>query len=231
MKCIVPLAGPDLASDRYGLRPLIMIEGTPLLGFTVGRRAWAPTLKGEDYTFVVREVGGIETLIAFICGNWPGARIVKLPVVTGGALFSVLAGLAYAESSRPLVIDLADIAFTGAGCLPEAKWPDGVGGIVPCFQSNEPAYSYIRRVAGEVVETAEKRVISNEASAGVYAFSTASTFLAAAAHSLNNREVLAHDGGLFVCPVMNGVLAQGLRVLAPDAGEVISISKTLHQRL
>ncbi len=228
MKCIVPLAGPDLISDRYGLRPLVDVGGAPLLKRTIGERAWAVGASSEDYVFVVRDVGGLEPLTSYIAGAWPGARVVKLSTLTGGAMLSALAGAAYSERNQPIVIDLADMMFRGEGCLPKADWDAGVGGIVPCFKADDPAYSYVRRRSGEVVETAEKRVISNEASAGVYAFSDPGTFLAAAAHSMKHYDTLVHGGMLFVCPMMNGVLAQGMRVLAPSAGTVVPIGKNFH---
>jgi hypothetical protein len=102
-----------------------------------------------------------------------------------------------------------------------------VGGVLPCFPSDEPRYSYAEIAAdGSVVRTVEKRVISSHASAGTYLFRDAALFLRAAAHSLEYADSLAHKGALFLCPAMNGVIAEGLRVLPVPVGNVRPVSKS-----
>lgn len=228
MICIVPLAGPDLVHPQYGLRPLHVVDGQPILQLALRGRAWGRQLGNEDYVFVLRACAEAEQLNSFLASTWPGSKIVVLSEVTGGALYSALAGAAYGKANAPILIDLADIVFEGEGCFSRDAWPDRLGGIVPCFPSSEPIYSYIRSENGVVVEAAEKRVISDWASAGVYGFRNAAVMLAAAAHSIQHADTLSHRGALFVCPMMNGVLAQGLAVAAPSAGEVRPVGKMFH---
>lgn len=229
MICIVPLAGPDLPHAEHGFRPLVPVAGRPLIETALEGRSWRRQglLRDSDYVFVVRDVPGVERLHAFLRDRWPGCRIVSLSHLTGGALLSALAGVALAPLDQPVIIDLADILFD---CdydfgLP---WPQDVGAVTPCFPSEEPCYSYLREENGHVVEAAEKRVISNRASAGVYAFRSPSVYLAAAAHSIEYRHKLSYNGIMFVCPAMNGVLNQGLRVVAPETQNVRPVSKQFH---
>ena len=213
MKCIVPLAGPDVIHPVAGLTPLRMIDGAPMIERVLKSRVWARNLKGEDYVFVVLDRPEAALLTAFLAATWPGCAIVRLPHLTEGALLTALAGAAVLPAaSGPVVVDLADIVFEG-GDLPSA-WPETLGGLVPCFASSEPRFSYLRLDGDRVLETAEKRVISEAASAGVYVFRDLAVLIAAAAHSIAHREMLAHKGVLFVCPAMNGVIAQGLTVKA-----------------
>lgn len=225
--CLVPLAGPDLFHPEFGFRPLFPVEGRPLIEVALEGRSWRPMLRGEDYVFVVREVAGVGRLVDFLTSRWLGCRVATVSALTGGALLSALAGVALADPTRPLMIDLADILFV---CEHDfaAPWPAGLGAVTPCFPSEESCYSYIREEDGRVVEAAEKRVISDKASAGVYVFRDPGVFLAAAAHSLANRERLAYRGVLFVCPAMNGVLAQGLDVAAPPVTDVRPVGKLFH---
>ncbi len=229
MKCIIPLAGPDLYSAQRGLRPLHELpDGRALLVAALETRAWRPQMEGEDYIFVVREVAALQTLRNALHASWPGCQVVTISHPSEGALLSALAGVALAANGAPLCIDLADILFKG----PENFWSDWApefGAATPCFISSDPAYSYLRFKGDHVVEAAEKRVISDYASAGVYFFRDSSIFLEAAAHSLRHREALSFKGALFVCPTMNGVLAQGLKVAAPLVQEPVPIGKMFHQ--
>lgn len=229
MKCVVPLAGPDLVHPRHGFRPLVPFEGQPLLRRALDMRAWVKSLATADYVFVVREVDRIETLIRWLETNWPGCRIVRLPALTGGALYSALAGVAaYMGDDEPLVVDLADILFHEGPSDPGAAFAKDVGMIVPVFTSGDPVYSYLRSENGRVVEAAEKKVISDAASAGVYIFRDRATFLAAAAHSLRHRAALAFGNALFVCPMANGVIAEGQLVLAPHVADAVPAGKVFH---
>lgn len=230
MKCIVPLAGPDLYNPETGFRPLSKVEGGDgLLETAIEGRAWRKdgTLQSSDYVFVVREVEQLAELRAFLASRWPGSKVVTLSALTGGALLSALAGVTLAATDEPLCIDLADIFFDGPDDF-WRQWRPGLGGCTPSFIANDPVYSYLRKEGGRVVEAAEKRVISDHASAGVYFFRDAGVYLSAAAHSLANRKTLAFKGNLFVCPAMNGVLAQGLEVDAPLVRNVVPVSKSLH---
>jgi len=230
MKCVVPLAGPDLVHEQHRFRPWTPIDGQTLLARALHMRAWAGDLRPSDYIFVLREVEGLSELEVWLNLEWPGCRVVRVSDLTDGALFSVLAGLALVGSTdEPVIIDLADILFSdGPMDLLASLNAPGVGAVVPCFVSNDPCYSYLRLEDGVVVEAAEKRVISDRASAGVYAFKSVPVFLRAAAHSMDMREQVAHKGALFVCPSINGVLAQGLQVLAPMLDNVEPVGKAFH---
>jgi hypothetical protein len=82
---------------------------------------------------------------------------------------------------------------------------------------------------GSVSFAAEKDVISSHASAGTYIFRTARHFIAAAGRSLvETREELTVGKSLFVCPVVNSIVRQGLKVIPLEVRNVRSISKLLH---
>ncbi|MCF1446350.1 hypothetical protein FS815_05840 [Agrobacterium vitis] len=231
MKCIVPLAGPDLWTPKYGFRPLVDLSGKPLIDAALGDRAWANRLRPEDYIFVIREVANLAELAEYLCLRWPGCRIVTLSDLTGGALFSVLAAMALVAPDEPIIIDLADILFTSGPDDPETLFStEGCGAVVPVFTSSENCYSYLKMTDGVVVEAREKQVISENASAGVYMFRNIQIFLSAAVHSINNRQTMSYKGVLFICPMVNGVIADGHTVLAPHIENCEPVGKIFHER-
>ena len=228
MKCIVPLAGPDLKTDQYGLRPLYKVGDQTLIETALKPRAWAGGLSGSDYIFVVREVVGLDALQSFLSQTWPGCKIVTLSHLTQGALFSVLGAVGLCGLDESIIVDLADIVFSEGPAEPTKLFNQGYEAIVPVFTSDEGCYSYLRSEAGDVVEAREKVVISNDASAGVYMFKNAQTFLRAAAHSMDNHATLSHKNMLFICPMINGVIAQGGRVAIPKVYNIEPVGKAFH---
>lgn len=220
MKCIVPLAGPDLYTEKWGLRPLVQFDGKPLIEYALKGRPWFSSLDGSDFYFVVRDVEEVGLLEGRLRLMFPGCYVVRLPHLTGGAMFTALAGVSLTSStSSPIVIDLADMIFSDWSADLSMPWPKDVGALFPTFTSADPRYSYLREVDGVVVEAAEKQVISNIASVGVYIFKDQETFVSAAAYSIKNRARLTVFGAQFVCPMANGVIADGQKVVTVDVQE------------
>lgn len=227
MNVIVPLAGPDFVHPTHGVRPLFDVNGQPLILAALESRPWiqAGEVSGRDLIFVFRDLPEVSEVRPVLERRFPGHRSVVLSQGTGGALLSALAGSALVADERPLCIDLVDILFNWPDWPGKALWRTGLGGVAPSFTSDDPAYSYFEMDGDRVVRAAEKVVISDRASAGAYLFRDLGVFLSAAGHSSANRATLSYRDTLFVCPAMNGVLAQGLDVAAPRISGVRSVSK------
>lgn len=226
MKCIVPLAGPDLWTEKYGLRPLFEYKGDPLIKSALMSRSWASEFGSQDYVFVIRDIAQAPILVSALRSIWPDCGIVSLSHLTAGGMMSALAGISLLNSTDPVVVDLADILIFDQ--LSAFNFSDETGAIVPVFDSEDPVYSYLEELDGHVVRAAEKRVISNNASAGVYVFSKPSVFISSAAYCLQNASDVTYRGNFFVCPMVNGVLAAGQTVLAPRVHDVVPVGKLFH---
>lgn len=232
MICIVPLAGPDFHSAAHGIKALWPVGGQPLIRAALDSRPWrtAGLLPSERIIFVMRRSAEADDLRQKLDDWFPGSQTVHVPALTGGALLSALAGTAMARAAdEPVCIDLVDVLFDSEELvLPRFERPE-VGGVLPWFVSDDPAFSYLDvDERGMVVRTAEKQVISRRASAGVYFFRDMPTWLSAAAFALAHRDTLAVRGIHFVCPAMNGVFAAGRRVEAFEVGTVRAVSKIFH---
>ena len=227
MTCIVPLAGPDFLRPDGSLRPLETIEGAPLLETALTSRSWwrDGSLRAEGITFVLRDLPEAAPVRAFIAERFAGARIATVSDLTGGALLSALAGAALTVApDAPLCVDLVDILYDGPDALLSRFDDPAVAGIIPWFTSDRPKYSYLEIVDGRVVRTAEKQVISTNASAGTYVFRDTPTFLDAAAWSLRHRAAVARNGVLFLCPSFNALAARNRTVLPVEVARVRSFS-------
>lgn len=218
MKIIVPLAGPDFELTGGGVKAEIPVEGQPLLRRALETRPWwtSGAASDRDLVFILRRSDTTLRFADTVLRAWyPRARVSLISDYTGGAALSALAGLALvADAEEPIIIDLADILYDATIDL--ADWfgqSRDAGAVALTFASDNPVYSYLRfDDSGVFLEAAEKRVISNNASAGTYAFRSPALLLRAVTHSLEHRAALTYKGLFFVCPLFNGVRAAGERV-------------------
>ncbi|WP_349956737.1 hypothetical protein [Rhizobium sp. ZPR3] len=200
-----------------------------MLSKAINSRSWRGKLASSDYIFVVRDIPESTQLYSYLSAEWPGCLIVKIPALTKGAMLSVLCGVAYTTDSGACIVDLADILFEQPVVIDE--FANNIGMIVPVFQSTSQDYSYLSIKDGVVTAAAEKKVISTNASAGVYSFKDCNTYLLAAVHSIENYEKLSFKGNLFICPMVNGILSAGHSVIAPEVSDATPIGKIFHNNI
>jgi dTDP-glucose pyrophosphorylase len=128
---------------------------------------------------------------------------------TAGATCTALLAVASMDEDDALLIlngnEFLDFDFASA--IKEFSSASADAGVV-CFDSLHPRYSYARLDdQGYVLETAEKRPISRNATVGFYWFKSAGLFLENASRQLLKRATV--DGKYFICPVMNEVILSG----------------------
>ncbi len=89
-------------------------------------------------------------------------------------------------------------------------------GCVHVFESSNPAMSFVRYDEhGQVVELAEKKVISNWATVGVYGFESAALYQHLYEESYNACGVQEVGGERYVAPMYQLLLEKGYSVCAP----------------
>jgi len=217
---IVPLAGPDFILSDGQVKAETPYRGTTLLQACLESRPWR-ALGGDDgagYVFVLYDTEATRAFTTrYLRKHYPASRQVFLSAYTNGAAFSVLAGCSLAKSDETLVVDLADILYESDLQSPQAllEADPSAGAIGLSFAATSPSYSYLREEGGIVVEAREKVVISEHASAGTYIFKDVATYLVALGWYQSHPKYL-HNGLYFICPMFNGVIANGMKVLRSD---------------
>jgi dTDP-glucose pyrophosphorylase len=90
-------------------------------------------------------------------------------------------------------------------------------GLIMTFCSDDPKWSYCRMAPdGLVTEVVEKKVISNDATVGIYNFARGSDFVRSAeVMILENRRV---NGEFYVAPTYNILIEKGSRVVTMTTG-------------
>jgi NDP-sugar pyrophosphorylase family protein len=212
LKIVIPMGGEGKNFLDRGFvfpKPLVEVQGRPMIHWVVKN---LELKEPHQFIFVCQEahlhrfaLGEVLSLIA------PGSVVIPLRQGTAGALCSVLLAAEYLADGSELIVANADqvVDVPLASFLAEARKPD-VDGCIMTFPSTHPKWSFAKVVDGEVVAVAEKRPISQDATAGLYYFRKAKTFLECAEQMILKNAAI--QGQFFVAPVYNELILGGQRV-------------------
>lgn len=213
MNILIPMAGAGvrLAGLSQGRpKPLVDIGGKPMIQVVVESLA----VKGK-HIFVVRDDHDDQFCYRDILARFvDDFEIVRVSGVTEGAACTALFAERLIDNDDPLLISVCDVRNDlGArpdGSLPEASaWDDG---MVFCFESDDPCYSFVGESAGYVTRVAEKRVISKKATVGVYYWQHGSYFLRCCRKMIDKGKRVG--GEFYLAPVYNEAIDEGGRIRA-----------------
>ncbi|TVQ86538.1 MAG: hypothetical protein EA397_20280 [Deltaproteobacteria bacterium] len=110
--------------------------------------------------------------------------------------------------SGPVLFHNVDTILRGRS-LPElGKILQRDAGYVDVFQSDSPAYSYVRVDGSQVIEIREKEVISHLATTGLYGFRSPQTYQAAL-----QRTGQGSKGEFYISDVYRTLLEEGARIV------------------
>lgn len=139
-------------------------------------------------------------------------EVISLHEPTQGAACTVLTAINYINNDQELLIANGDQIIDGGidGFIERARAKGGEGAILT-FKSSHPKWSYARIVEdGRVVEVAEKRLISDNATAGLYYFKHGSDFVKAA-QSMIGKDI-RHNNEFYVAPTYNELIISGAKI-------------------
>src|ERR1700676_2626439 len=146
-------------------------------------------------------------------------EIVALAEVTKGQACTVLKAAEWIDNDQPLLIYNADTFCRTRLAERLSRLPPQVGGLLGVFHAGRNRWSFARADAtGRVLETAEKRRISDWASTGLYYFRRGSDFVRHARAMIAAQERVGQE--FYVAPVYNRLIAAGAEVRIDLAEEV-----------
>lgn len=144
---------------------------------------------------------------------YPEAIIVDVPNVTRGAACTALLASKYIDNDNELLILNGDILVDESiSEAIEVFRKERADGGALTFESVHPRWSFIKCDAeGYMIEAAEKRPISNEATIGVYYYRRGNDFVEAAKQSI--RKDADVNGYYYICPVFNELILKQKKLL------------------
>jgi dTDP-glucose pyrophosphorylase len=215
MNIVLLMAGSSEAFREAGHlypKPLVEIAGKPTLQHIV--ESLAPlTAAGARLIVAVRHDENSKHHIAAVVKLLnPAAQVLEIRGETGGAACSAMLAVDWIASDEPLIICNGDqlIEADIARVVREFQERSLDGGII-VFKDVHPRWSFVKcSPEGLVIEAAEKRPISNLATAGFYYFRSGKDFIKAAQSMILKGAVV--NGQFYVCPVYNELILMNRRI-------------------
>lgn len=199
---LIPMAGAGSRFTDVGYsfpKPLIDINGKPMIQCIVENL----NIKAK-YTYVVqKEHFEKYNLYYLLNAITPNCNIVQVNGITEGAAATALLAKSYLDNDHPLIIANSDqiLEWNSRSFLFNMYKVNADGGIV-IFNSTHPKWSYAKCTEdGLVLEVAEKKVISDIATAGVYYWKKGSDFIKYAEQMINKN--IRTNNEFYICPVYN----------------------------
>lgn len=200
---VIPLAGKGqrMVDAGYTLpKPLLNCCGKTILEWSMDSIDYS-----ECKLHFILKNNDRETNL-FIQEKWPGSEVYSLKD-SPGAMHSVLQMTKNdpeVNQTLPLIVFCPDIYLRNKFIPNDSHFKDA--GHILTFKATSSAYSYVKLGTNNNVEvTVEKRVISENASVGIYCFRDSNLFNWAASKQKSDRES-------YICPMYNCIIQAGQTV-------------------
>jgi dTDP-glucose pyrophosphorylase len=220
LNIVIPMAGRGSRFADAGFadpKPLIKFGGKPMIAWVVENIR--PTRPHRFIFICLKEhLDRYPRLRLQLAETCPGCVIVPVEKVTEGAACTVLLARAHIDNDDALMIANSDqyveLAIDEYLKTLDASRADG---LIMTFWADHPKWSYCRlRSDGTVSEVVEKKVISNEATVGIYNFARGRDFVAGA-DAMIARD-LRVNGEFYVAPVYNLLIERSARIITSRIG-------------
>ena len=206
LNIIVPASGRGsrfVAAGYKDPKPLIDVNGKHMISRVIAN---VKPSQPHQFTVLMQKEHAIQGRVAGIYD----CRLMLIDEVTQGAACTVLLTREFIDNDDPLMIVNSDqlLDFSVDQFLASAAPWDGA---IVTFPASDPKWSYVRKEDGFVVEVAEKRPISEEATCGIYYWKRGSDFVRCAENMIAQDSCV--NGEFYVAPVFNEAIANGAKVV------------------
>jgi NDP-sugar pyrophosphorylase family protein len=222
MNIVMPMAGRGSRFAQIGIptpKPLIDVLGRPMY-------AWAmdslPLELARRVIFICLDEHLRRPELENDIRSRYGAlnpEIIRLDEVTEGQACTVLKAIRWIDNDDPLLIYNADTYCRTGLSKRLPQLPAHIDGLLGVFHAPGDRWSFARADAsGRVIETAEKRRISDWASTGLYFFRRGRDFVKHAEAMIAANERV--NGEFYVAPIYNRLIAAGAQIYIDPVEEV-----------
>ena len=212
---VIPIAGRGQKFEESGYifpKPLVEIKGKPMIQIVV-ENIKLNERYNQQFIFIVNKkdyqkfaIGDVLRLLS------AESKIIIAESDTKGSACSVLLASEYIDADDPLIIANGDQYLDmDLNLFIEDAKNRKLDGSVLIFESIHPRWSFVKvDETGYVVEAAEKRPISRNATAGIYYYKKGSFFVEAAKEMIRKKTMVMEQ--YFVCPAYNEMILKGMKI-------------------
>lgn len=208
LNVLIPMAGAGSRFESAGYtfpKPLIEVQGKPMIQVVVENLNI-----DAKYIYLVQRAHydkyNLDYLLRLIT---PRCEIVLVDGLTQGAACTTLLAKDLINDETSLLICNSDQFIEwNSGETIYSFMSDGIDGGIVTFSSNHPKWSFAKiDDNGLVIEVAEKKPISNMATAGIYFWKRGSDYVKYAEQMIDKN--IRTNGEFYVCPVYNLAIQDG----------------------
>ncbi len=219
LNILIPMAGAGSRFVKAGYtfpKPLIEIHGKPMIQWVVD----SIQIKA-NYIFIIQSSQQKKyNLKSLLKALKPNCKIIDLDKITKGAACTTLLAKKFINNSKPLLIANSDqfVEWNSAKTMYNFVSKNVDGGIL-VFNSIHPKWSYAKTVENDLVEeVAEKKVISNKATVGIYYWKKGSDYVKYANEMINKKITVNNE--YYVCPVYNQAIKDKKKVITVNVDKM-----------
>ena len=222
LNILIPMAGAGRRFQEAGYtfpKPLIEINNKPMIQWVL------ESLKLDgNFIFIVQKEHqdkyNINSLLKILK---PNCKIIEVDEVTEGAACTTLLAKNYINSNNPLLISNCDQYISWDSIKSMYNYNSKkVDGSILTFESVHPKWSYAKLDKNNFVEqVAEKKVISKNASVGIYYWRKGSDYVKYA-ESMIKKNIRVNNE-FYVCPVFNQAIEDKKKIIIDQVNEMYGL--------
>ncbi|MCO4314527.1 glycosyltransferase family 2 protein [Pectobacterium versatile] len=220
LNIVLPMAGKGsrFADAGYTLpKPMIPVHGVPMIKIVVDNL----TPKVEHRFIFVAQQSHIDQYNLFpkLKSYAKNVEIIGINGITEGQVCTALVAKKFFNNNEPLMNANSDqyIDFDINEYL-DAMQSRNLDGMIMTMKSQDKKWSYAKtNENGLVIETAEKEVISSDATVGIFNFKKGSDLVRSAEQMI--AENIRVNNEFYTCPAYNYLIKEGKKIGIYPIGE------------
>jgi len=215
MNILIPMAGLGSRFEKAGFtfpKPLIEIHGKPMIQWVID------SLKiNAKFIFIVQsqhqQKFNIKSLLKYL---YPNSKIIETNGLTEGAACTSLLATEFIDNNNPLLIANSDQYIEWDSAKTFYKLSErNVDGAILTFKSTHPKWSYAKiNENNEVEKVAEKEVISDNATVGVYYWKRGKDYVRFANDMIKKN--IRTNNEFYICPVYNEAIKNNKKIITEE---------------
>lgn len=210
--------GSRFANEGYELpKPLIDVHGDPMIKIVVDNLS-----PKEEHRFIfIAQQEHIDKydLTPKLKSYAKNVEIIGINGITEGQVCTALLAKKFFNNDEPLMNANSDqyIDFDINQYL-DSMYSNDLDGLIMTMKSQDPKWSYAKTDQnGIITETAEKKVISPDATVGIYNFKKGKDLVRAAEQMISDN--VRVNGEFYTCPAYNYLIEEGKKFGIYSIGE------------
>ena len=228
LNIVIPASGHGSRFKNAGYtlpKPLIPVNGVPMIKKVIDNMSFSTNEYQVQFIFIIRKEHVTQFNFKEYLENLiPDCKIIIVDSVTEGAACSILLAKEFIDNNDSLLLANSDqyLEWNTQEFLKATK-SENVDGVISTFKNTNPKFSYAKvdPDTGLVTEVAEKIVISDIATTGIYYWKHGSDFVKYANMMISKNIRFLNE--FYTAPVFNQAIQDHKRIITASCEQFWSL--------